>query len=96
MLDSRLQMPPDARMLGLPGATLVCCTAGHDPAALERAGAEVQEFDAHGDRVNVFEVLAALGEREINDVLVEAGPGLSGYLVEKGLVVGADRKYAMD
>jgi diaminohydroxyphosphoribosylaminopyrimidine deaminase/5-amino-6-(5-phosphoribosylamino)uracil reductase len=86
VLDSRLQMPADAKMLGLPGTTLVCCTAGHDAAALERAGAEVQEFGAHGDRVNVFEVLAALGEREINDVLVEAGPRLSGYLVEKGLV----------
>ena len=49
-------------------------------------GAQVQEFGAHGDGVNVFEVLAALAEREINDVLVEAGPRLAGYLVEKELV----------
>ena len=34
----------------------------------------------------MFEVLAALAEREINDVLVEAGPRLAGYLVEKDLV----------
>jgi diaminohydroxyphosphoribosylaminopyrimidine deaminase/5-amino-6-(5-phosphoribosylamino)uracil reductase len=86
VLDSRLRMSPEARMLGLPGDTLVCCTPGQDGAHLERAGATVQEFGAHGDGVNVFEVLAALAEREINDVLVEAGPRLAGYLVEKELV----------
>jgi diaminohydroxyphosphoribosylaminopyrimidine deaminase/5-amino-6-(5-phosphoribosylamino)uracil reductase len=85
VIDSRLRMPLDSKMLGLPGDTLVCCTHGQDAAGLEGAGAEVQAFGAHGDGVNVFEVLAALGEREINDVLVEAGPRLSGYLLEKGL-----------
>ncbi len=85
VIDSRLRMPPESKMLGLPGDTLVCCTHGQDPASLEHAGAEVQAFGAHGDVVNVFEVLAALAEREINDVLVEAGPRLAGYLVEKGL-----------
>jgi diaminohydroxyphosphoribosylaminopyrimidine deaminase/5-amino-6-(5-phosphoribosylamino)uracil reductase len=86
VLDSRLSMPSDARILTLAGNTLVCCVAGQDGAALEEAGAEVQVFGAHGDGVSVFEVLAALGEREINDVLVEAGPRLAGYLVEKELV----------
>ena len=86
VLDSRLRMPTEAKMLGLPGDTLVCCTAGQDSAALADAGAEVQEFGAHGDVVNVFEVLAALGEREVNDVLVEAGPRLAGYLLEKDLI----------
>lgn len=86
VLDSRLRMSPAARMLALPGETLVCCTPGQDGSRLERAGAEVQAFGAHGDGVNVFEVLAALAEREINDVLVEAGPRLAGHLVEKALV----------
>ena len=86
VLDSRLRMPETAQMLNLPGETLVCCTPGQDGALLREAGAEVQEFGAHGDVVNVFEVLAALGEREINDVLVEAGPRLAGYLLEKDLI----------
>jgi diaminohydroxyphosphoribosylaminopyrimidine deaminase/5-amino-6-(5-phosphoribosylamino)uracil reductase len=86
VLDSRLRMPPDARMLSLPGGTLVCCTSDHDDAALVAAGAEVLVCGAHGDVVNVFEVLAALAEREINDVLVEAGHRLAGYLLEKDLV----------
>lgn len=86
VLDSRLRMPNTAAMLSLPGATLVCCTGDQDARALESAGAEVREFGAHGAVVNVFEVLAVLGEREINDVLVEAGPYLAGYLLEKDLV----------
>ena len=86
VLDSRLRMPPGARMLELPGDTLVCCVVGHEAPTLEEAGAEVREFGAHGDVVNVFEVLAALAEREINDVLVEAGTRLAGYLLEKDLL----------
>ncbi len=86
VLDSRLRMPATARMLTLPGETLVCCTAGHDGSGLSKAGATVQDFGAHGDVVNVFEVLAALAEREINDVLIEAGPRLAGYLLEKDLI----------
>jgi len=86
VLDSRLRMPLAATMLTLPGETLVCCTSGEDAGALEDAGAQVREFGAHGDVVNVFEVLANLAERGINDVLVEAGPRLAGYLVEKELV----------
>jgi diaminohydroxyphosphoribosylaminopyrimidine deaminase/5-amino-6-(5-phosphoribosylamino)uracil reductase len=86
VLDSRMRMPRKARMLTLPGETLVCHTAGHDASELAGAGATVQEFGAHGDVVNVFEVLAALAEREINDVLVEAGSRLAGYLLEKDLI----------
>jgi diaminohydroxyphosphoribosylaminopyrimidine deaminase/5-amino-6-(5-phosphoribosylamino)uracil reductase len=86
VLDSRLRMPVTAEMLSLPGSTLVCCTGDYDATGLEDAGAEVRNFGAHGSIVNVFEVLAALSEREINDVLVEAGPQLSGYLLEKDLV----------
>ncbi len=86
VLDSHLRMPLTAGMLTLPGETLLCCTGEHDASRLRDAGAEVQEFGAHGDVVNVFEVLAALAEREINDVLVEAGPRLAGYLLEKDLI----------
>jgi diaminohydroxyphosphoribosylaminopyrimidine deaminase/5-amino-6-(5-phosphoribosylamino)uracil reductase len=86
VLDSRLRMSPGARMLSLPGQTLVCCTEGYDDEPLAAAGAEVLICGAHGDVVNVFEVIAALAEREINEVLVEAGHRLTGYLLEKDLV----------
>lgn len=82
ILDSRLRMPASARMLSLPGETLVCSTRGQDAAAIREAGAEVCEFVADGDRVDGRAVLAELAKRGVNDVLVEAGPGVAGYLLE--------------
>ena len=74
VLDSRLSMPPSAAMLTLPGATLVCCTAGQDAAGLRDAGAEVMEFGAHdggelrlqnleGDLAIVFQVISEVDGR---------------------------------
>ena len=84
VLDSQLRMPATARMLALPGRTLVCYTAGQEDRKL--AGAEVAEFGADDGRVDVAAVLEDLARREVNDVLVEAGPVLSGSLLEKDLV----------
>ncbi len=92
VLDSKLRTPADAHMLTLPGTTLVCCAAGGDGAALEAAGAIVQVFPtaagggSAGDSVDVVAVLQELARREINDVLVEAGQRVAGYLLEKDLV----------
>lgn len=86
VIDSRLRTPPTARMLALPGATLVCCAAGGNPADLEAAGAEVREFGADSAKVDISEVLDDLAARGVNDVLVEAGPGLMGHLLEQELV----------
>ena len=86
ILDSNLQTPPTARMLTLPGETLVCCVPGRDATALRGAGAEVTEVRADGDLVDAREVLSELAERGVNDVLVEAGPGITGYLLENDCV----------
>jgi len=86
VLDSSLRMPLAAGMLTLPGATLICSTGNHDASALEAAGAEVYSFGPDGETIDVREVLEELARRGINDVLVEAGPGVAGYLLEKDLV----------
>ena len=86
IFDSKLQTPPAARMLALPGGTLVCCAPGHDATALREARAEVCEFGEDGGLVDAREVLAELAERGVNDVLVEAGPGIAGYLLDRDLV----------
>jgi diaminohydroxyphosphoribosylaminopyrimidine deaminase/5-amino-6-(5-phosphoribosylamino)uracil reductase len=46
----------------------------------------VVRTSACGERVALGAVLADLGARGINDVLVEAGPTLAGGFVERGLV----------
>ena len=89
VLDSSLRMPLSAAMLTLPGATLVCYS-GHgdpaDPSGLVAAGAEVCRCGAHDAGVDARTVLAELAKREVNDVLVEAGPALAGHLLEQQLV----------
>ena len=86
VLDTHLRMPPASRMLSLPGRTLVCCSGKPDDESLREAGAEVLACPADGAVVDVAAVLGELAGREINDVLVEAGPCVSGRLIEKALV----------
>ncbi|HSG12077.1 MAG TPA: bifunctional diaminohydroxyphosphoribosylaminopyrimidine deaminase/5-amino-6-(5-phosphoribosylamino)uracil reductase RibD [Gammaproteobacteria bacterium] len=88
ILDSRLQLPPTAKLLGLPGHTLVLTGAEDDGrrAALVNAGAEVVTVPLGGDRLDLTRVMQILGEREINEVHVEAGAVLNGALLQAGLV----------
>jgi diaminohydroxyphosphoribosylaminopyrimidine deaminase/5-amino-6-(5-phosphoribosylamino)uracil reductase len=88
VLDTRLRLTPAARMLTMPGRTVVF-TASERVAhagALQRAGAELvgAPLDADG-HVDLQNVLAELGRRECNDVLVEAGPTLAGRFLQLGL-----------
>jgi len=89
VVDSELRMPPDARMLQLPGATLIA-TCEESPKPIARAnaaGAEVCVLppDPAG-RVDLHLLLCYLAEREINEVLIEAGPTLAGAAVALNLV----------
>lgn len=85
VIDSRLRMPLAASMLTLPGRTLVCCTGSPDARELRKTNAEVVSFSARDGRVDVDAVLRELAARGVNDVLVEAGPGLAGHCLERGL-----------
>ncbi len=86
IVDTGLRMPLSASMLCLPGTTVVYCADDSDRAPLEDAGADVQRVAGTGHRLDLAAVLADLGRREVNDVLVEAGPTLAGALIEKALV----------
>ena len=86
VLDSRLKLSPSARMLSLPGETVVFCVDDSNRSALESAGAAVCVTPAIGGQTDLRSVLRALAEQEINDVLVEAGPTVAGSLLAAGLV----------
>ncbi|MBH04567.1 MAG: riboflavin biosynthesis protein RibD [Xanthomonadales bacterium] len=88
VLDSGLAMATHAKMFCQPGETLIF-TASDDEdktGALEEAGARVARLDSDGSGLDLGRVLGLLAEREINDVLVEAGPTLAGALTQAGLV----------
>jgi diaminohydroxyphosphoribosylaminopyrimidine deaminase / 5-amino-6-(5-phosphoribosylamino)uracil reductase len=86
--DSQLRTSPQSRLFKEPGAVLVLTTS-RDPSLVEpliAVGAEVLPLatDETG-RVELRSALELLGSRECNEVLVEAGPRLSGRFVELGL-----------
>jgi len=89
VLDTALKMSPAAKMLTLPGETLVVTVSSdkQKAAALEEAGAKVVQVEACDNGfVKLEAVLSLLAELEINTVLVEAGAELNGSFLEKGLL----------
>ncbi|MES9945985.1 MAG: bifunctional diaminohydroxyphosphoribosylaminopyrimidine deaminase/5-amino-6-(5-phosphoribosylamino)uracil reductase RibD [Candidatus Thiodiazotropha sp.] len=88
VLDPELATPVDAKMLGLPGPTLIICS-GEQPlhgAALESAGAQIVRLPGDEQRLDLQQVVRYLGEQEINEVLLESGATLAGAMLEQGLV----------
>jgi diaminohydroxyphosphoribosylaminopyrimidine deaminase / 5-amino-6-(5-phosphoribosylamino)uracil reductase len=93
IVDTDLRTPPTARMLRETGETIVFAAepaaAELEPSAqrLRDAGAAIHFVPrAQHGRVDLRAVLAALGSKMCNDVLVEAGPTLSGQLIADNLV----------
>lgn len=85
--DSQLRMPEAARVIGEGGCLVACATAdGIRAAALRSRGAEVVSLPGADGRVDLRELLAELGRREVNDLLVEAGSVLNAALLRAGLV----------
>ncbi|WP_455206523.1 bifunctional diaminohydroxyphosphoribosylaminopyrimidine deaminase/5-amino-6-(5-phosphoribosylamino)uracil reductase RibD [Kaarinaea lacus] len=88
VLDSQLQMPAHAKMLTLPGRTLVY-TISHDQqrkAVLEQAGAEVVLLDSKGANPDLVLVLQDLAQRQVNEVMIEAGARLNGAFLARHLL----------
>lgn len=88
ILDSRLRTPATARVMRGPGHVLIFTLAsGSEKADLLRGlGAEIIEAPAEGPRLDLVAVLKTLAHREVNEVLVEAGPALTGALLAARLV----------
>lgn len=88
VLDSSLQMPVTAKMLKLPGRTLVltCTTDQSKQQPLIEAGAEVFCLPEEDGRLNLNEVMLFLAKQQINQVMVEAGATLNSVLLQMNLV----------
>ncbi|HEY9135656.1 MAG TPA: bifunctional diaminohydroxyphosphoribosylaminopyrimidine deaminase/5-amino-6-(5-phosphoribosylamino)uracil reductase RibD [Pseudomonadales bacterium] len=89
VLDSKLRLPKDAKMLGLPGETWVFTaeTPAHAQCKiLQAAGAKVISMPVKDQTLDLAAVLTVLAQAEINEVLVESGATLSGAFVQAGLL----------
>lgn len=82
VIDNELNMPADAKMLTLPGDTVVVTTAG-SKAALP---CDIVSLEEDSGEVSLKALMAWLAQRETNEVHVEAGAGLCGALLQQRLV----------
>ena len=87
VIDSRLQIGPDARILEGGGTLVVAARpdAGKE-ASLRARGAEVLTMPNAGGKVDLAALLRELGRRQINELHVEAGFKLNGSLLREGCV----------
>ena len=88
VVDSRLQIPLDAHILIASSAVYIYAAVQNDAkkTALEALGATVIYLpDSHG-KVDLAAMLRDLGQRQINELHVEAGEKLNGSLIRAGLV----------
>ena len=87
VLDSRLELPLNAKLLE-GGGVLVACAIDDAArsAALRQRGAEVLCLPNPEGKVDLPELMMELGRRGINEVHVEGGSRLNGALLVAGLV----------
>jgi diaminohydroxyphosphoribosylaminopyrimidine deaminase/5-amino-6-(5-phosphoribosylamino)uracil reductase len=81
-----LRTPAHAKVLSADGDTVIFCIRDDRRKELEAAGAQVEVMPAQDGRVDIRAVLENLAQRQVNDVLVEAGPTLAGSMLEAGVV----------
>lgn len=90
VLDSKLRVPPNSRIVQTADDDLLVFTATSLKSAkarkLQNAGIEIVQVKTNQGRIDLRAVLAELGRREILSVLLEAGPKLNGAALAAGIV----------
>lgn len=86
VVDSRLETPPDAHVVG---EGTVIAAAAHQvnrAQALQARGAEILVLPNAAGKVELADLMLELGRRGINELHVEAGFKLNGSMLNEGLV----------
>lgn len=88
IVDPYLSIPEQARVLSAPGRTLIITNSDDIEIAdiLRTRGAEVLILPGYQERIDLGRLLDILGEREINEVLLETGATLSGAMLQNKLI----------
>jgi diaminohydroxyphosphoribosylaminopyrimidine deaminase/5-amino-6-(5-phosphoribosylamino)uracil reductase len=87
VVDSLMQIEPDARILEGGGALVVAARPNAEKEAVLRAGGtEVVLLPNAQGKVDLPGLLLELGRRDINELHVEAGYKLNGSLIREGCV----------
>ncbi|MCU1719805.1 bifunctional diaminohydroxyphosphoribosylaminopyrimidine deaminase/5-amino-6-(5-phosphoribosylamino)uracil reductase RibD [Pseudomonas sp. 5P_5.1_Bac1] len=84
LIDGRLRLPLDAPFYQAGPALVV--TAAEDDPRYAANGQELLRVPGADGQVDLRQLLVELARRGVNEVLVEAGPGLAGAFAQLGLV----------
>ena len=87
IIDSRLETPPNARILE-GGNVLIACAINDSARAsrLQDRGAEIVVMPNAAGKVELPQFMRELARREINELHIEAGNKLNGSLIDEGCV----------
>ena len=83
LIDGRLRVPLDVPFFKAGPALVATCVP---PAEQYRTGPECLVIPGDNGQIDLRQLLQALAARDVNEVLVEAGPRLAGAFAEQGLV----------
>ncbi len=89
IVDSELKVSPQSSVFRQEGTVRIYTLADAPPNrrdALHNVGAEIVMLPARDSRVDLSAVMHELAESQINEVLVEAGAGLAGALLQQQLI----------
>jgi diaminohydroxyphosphoribosylaminopyrimidine deaminase / 5-amino-6-(5-phosphoribosylamino)uracil reductase len=90
VLDTGLRLSPKSRIVKTADDDLLVFTSAALDSTkarkLQDAGVEIVRTRTRGSRIDLANVLAELGRRDVLSVLLEAGPSLNGSALSAGLV----------
>ena len=88
ILDTGLRTPVSSRMFQVPGPVMIACANENSDARgrLEAKGAIVKHFPEKDGKVDLMSVMNHLCDLKINEIMLEAGPVLSGAMLQAGLI----------
>lgn len=87
IVDSQLRIPLNARVLHGGHAVIAYAQAPQDKLALLQAqGVQTIDLPDAAGQIDINALLKTLAQQQINEVMVEAGAGLNGAMLQSGLV----------
>ena len=88
VMDTNLRMPNDAAMFNQAGLTWLANNSRDERirSRLQQSGARLLDLPTNNGHIDLNALLTALCDLEYNEVLVEAGPTLSGAFMQAGLI----------
>lgn len=88
IMDTHLSVPPQARLFSRPGEVLIATCSQHSLSPMLKENPEISVFRQgdKSDEVSPEAVIAELGSRGANEILIEAGSRLSASFLRSNLI----------